>query len=200
MFAVPSWEGKRRTQPKDDAEKSYRSRYRARQGGCHRKLCDRRCGRGAGLHRTDIYGRPGYSRVRRGFARRESGLLLLSPIDKALGKMGYADRTGLGYQIEDWPVQFIPVGSALDEEALEQAVERNIAAPTESPLNARCLRAEHVVAIALNVGRLKDLARIQAFLDQDAVDLVKLKAVLERHHMIGAWQEFCVKAAIRNPF
>ena len=135
-----------------------------------------------------------------GFARRESGLLLLSPIDKALAKMGYADRTGLGYQIEDWPVQFIPVGSALDEEALEQAGELNIAAPTESPLNARCLRAEHVVAIALNVGRLKDLARIQAFLDQDAVDLVKLKAVLERHHMIGAWQEFCVKAAIRNPF
>src|SRR5882672_4643804 len=58
-----------------------------------------------------------------GFERRPSGLLLLGPIEKALADMGYSERTNLGHMIEGWPVQFLPVGSALDEEALERAVE-----------------------------------------------------------------------------
>lgn len=65
--------------------------------------------------------------------------------------------------IEDWPVQFLPVASPLDEEALEQAIELDIEAPGDPPLKARCLRAEHVVATAVKLGRLKDLARIEAF-------------------------------------
>jgi hypothetical protein len=96
-------------------------------------------------------------------------------------------------------VQFLPVASPLDEEGLEQAIEIDIAGPEEKPLKARCLRAEHVVATALRTGRLKDLARIQAFLEQDAVDLRRLKNVLERHNLIAAWGEFCLKAAIENP-
>ncbi len=43
------------------------------------------------------------------------------------------------------------------------------------------------------------LARIQAFLEQDAVDLGRLKTVLERHDLMGAWKAFCLKAAISNP-
>jgi len=134
-----------------------------------------------------------------GFEKHPSGLLLLGPIERALAEMGYADRTELGYRIEGWPVQFLPVASLLDEEALEQAVELNVAPQGESPLMARCLRAEHVVAIALKVGRLKDLARVQAFLDQGVVDLKNLKSVLERHKLMGDWREFCFKAAIKNP-
>jgi hypothetical protein len=82
---------------------------------------------------------------------------------------------------------------------LEQAVDVEVANPDEPSLKARCLRSEHVVAIALKVGRLKDLARIQAFLEQDAVDLKSLKAVLERHNLMTAWSAFCIKAAIENP-
>jgi len=134
-----------------------------------------------------------------GFEKRSSGLLLLGPIEKALADMGYTERTNVGYKIEGWPVQFLPVSSPLDEEALEQAIEIDVAGKGEAHLKARCLRAEHVVAIALKVGRLKDLARIQAFLEQDAVDLKRLKNVLERHNLMGAWKEFCIKAAIKNP-
>jgi hypothetical protein len=134
-----------------------------------------------------------------GFEKRTSGLLLLGPIEKALAEMGYTERTNVGYKIEGWPVQFLPVGSPLDEEALEQAIEIDVADKDETPLKARCLRAEHVVAVALKVGRLKDLARIQAFLEQNAVDLKRLKIVLERHSLMTAWREFCLKAAIKNP-
>lgn len=113
--------------------------------------------------------------------------------------MGYTERSDVGYLIGDWPVQFLPVASELDEEALDKAVEIDVDATGIPPLKVRCLRAEHVVAIAVKLGRLKDLARVQAFLEQDAVDLAALKDVLDRHKLIGEWRSFCVKAAIVNP-
>ena len=51
-----------------------------------------------------------------------------------------------------------------------------------------------MVAIALKLGRLKDLARVEAFLDQEVVDLAELKQVLERHELLPAWKDFCSKA------
>ena len=134
-----------------------------------------------------------------GFEKHASGLLLLGPIEKALAEMGYSQRTDLGYKVEGWPVQFLPVASALDEDALECAVALNVAGPGEPTVEARCLTAEHVVATALKVGRLKDLARIQAFLDQKAVDLSRLKKILEQHRLMGEWKRFCEKAAISDP-
>jgi hypothetical protein len=134
-----------------------------------------------------------------GFEERSSGLLLLGPIENALAQMGYAERSDVGLKVEGWPVQFLPVASALDEEALEQATNIEVANPGEPSLKARCLRAEHLVAIALKVGRLKDWARIQAFLEQEAIDLKRLQAVLERHNLVRDWKNFCVKAAIADP-
>ncbi|MBX9777713.1 MAG: hypothetical protein K2Y71_25315 [Xanthobacteraceae bacterium] len=134
-----------------------------------------------------------------GFEQRQSGLILLGPIEKALAEMGYTERTDVGYLIEDWPVQFLPVASDLDEEALANAIELDIDVAGNPPIKARCLRAEHVVAIAIKVGRLKDLARVQAFLEQQAVDLAALKDVLERHQLRGNWMNFCMKAGIENP-
>lgn len=133
------------------------------------------------------------------FERRQSGLILLGPIEKALAELGYTERTDLGIMIEGWPVQFLPVASDLDQEALDSAAEIDIGLTGEAPLQARCLRAEHVVAMAVKLGRLKDLARVQAFLEQRAVNLLLLKEVLERHGLMGAWLRFCAKAEIVNP-
>jgi hypothetical protein len=133
------------------------------------------------------------------FEQRQSGLILLGPIEKALADMGYTQRTDVGYLIEDWPVQFLPVASELDEEALKNAIELDVDLAGDPPLKARCLRSEHVVAIAVKVGRLKDLARVQAFLEQQAVDLIALKDVLKRHQLMSNWLNFCMKAGIENP-
>lgn len=133
------------------------------------------------------------------FGRRQSGLLLLTPIEQALAKMGYTERSSVGYMIEGWPVQFLPVSSSLDDEALERAVEVEIDMAGQPPLKARCLSAEYLVTIALKVGRLKDLARIQAFLEQQAVNLAVLKDILERHSLMNDWRGFCMKAGIVNP-
>jgi hypothetical protein len=113
--------------------------------------------------------------------------------------MGYADRSDVGFMIEGWPVQFLPAASPLDEEALEEAIEIEIDSIGQLPLKARCLRAEHLAAIAVKVGRLKDLARVQAFLEQKAVDLPALKKILIRHGLMQNWLSFCSKAGIENP-
>jgi len=91
------------------------------------------------------------------FEKRKSGLILLAPIESALAEMGYMERSDVGIWIEGWPVQFLPVASPLDEEALGQAQEVVFRYGTEPPISARVLRAEHVVATALKLGRLKDL-------------------------------------------
>lgn len=128
---------------------------------------------------------------------RVSGLVLLGPIERALAAMGYADRSDVGILVEGWPVQFIPVASDLDAESLREALEIEIAG--EPPLRARVVKPEHVVAKALSVGRLKDLARVESFLDQQAVDLMALRSVLERHNLFVAWKAFCAKSGRADP-
>src|SRR6202034_4071426 len=78
------------------------------------------------------------------FEKRASGLLLLTPIEAALAGMGYAERTDVGIMIQGWPVQFLPVSSPLDQEALDQAIELDIDDTGMPPVKARCLRAEHL--------------------------------------------------------
>lgn len=94
--------------------------------------------------------------------------------------------------VDDWPVQFLPVASPLDEEALERAVELKIE-DAAGAISARVLRAEHLVATALKVGRPKDVLRVDAFLEQKAVDLGALKDILGRHNLLEAWRTFCLR-------
>lgn len=129
--------------------------------------------------------------------QRPSGLVLLGPIEQALADAGYAERSDVGVLVEGWPVQFIPVAGELDEDSLRTAQEIEIAGPPM--LRARVVRPEFVVAKAVSVGRLKDLARVETFLDQHAVDLPSLKAVLERHGLSQAWRAFCAKAGRADP-
>jgi hypothetical protein len=50
----------------------------------------------------------------------------------------------------------------------------------------RVFSAEHLVALALETGRGKDMARILQFLDAGVLDADKLHAILSRHGL-GAW-------------
>ena len=95
-------------------------------------------------------------------------------------------------------MQFLPVASELDEAALGEA--REIAMEGSPPLTIRVLSPEHVVAKAVSVGRPKDFARVQSFLAEKAVDLAKLKSLLERFNLMPAWSAFCFKTGRQNPF
>ena|ERR1700686_4736085 len=63
--------------------------------------------------------------------------------------------------IAGWPVQFLPAATPLLEEALREAVERDV-----DGIKARVFTAEHLAAIALQTGRTKDKARLLQFIEE----------------------------------
>ena len=113
----------------------------------------------------------------------ESDLMILAPIYEYLRKEGHKARGEFVY-IEGFPVQFLPVFNPLTEEAVVQANTIAFARVT-----TRLMRAEHLVAIMLDTGRAKDYLRIAMFLEQKAVDMRSLKAVLRRHGLTQKWKE-----------
>lgn len=113
-----------------------------------------------------------------------SPLLSLSPIYEYLTARG-CHLEGERIVIGDWPVQFLPPHSALDEEALAEAVGTEV-----DGIRTWVLSAEHLVAIALQTGRTKDFARIVQFLEQDAVNAQRLSRILEMHGLISQWERF----------
>jgi hypothetical protein len=130
----------------------------------------------------------------------QSGLVTLGPVLSYLKDKGYSEFRKEGILIEGWAVQFIPVASDLDAEALAKAddVELEIG-PNEGSVKARVLRPEYLIATALRVGRPKDRLRIAQFLDEAAVGLESLCDVIGRHGLGDAWLTFCGRAGIADP-
>ncbi len=122
-----------------------------------------------------------------------SPLLTLTPIYDYLTSRGcQTDKEYL--MIEGWPVQFLPPGDALDEEALQQAVETEV-----EHVRTWVISAEHLVAIALRTGRAKDFARILQFVEAGVLDPNQLDAILKRHGLLEKWEQFGVKFLRGNP-
>ncbi len=114
----------------------------------------------------------------------ESPLISLSPIFNYLKDRGHEIR-GEYVVIGNWPVQFLPPADPLGEEAIAQAVVTDLdGVPT------RVMTAEHLVAIALQVGRAKDYARIVQFVESGALDDEKVADVLKRHGLLEKWNRF----------
>lgn len=129
----------------------------------------------------------------------KSGLVTLGPIVTYLADKGYADWHKEGLMIEGWPVQFLPVSDRLTASSLDSAVTVELAfEPNETPISAQILTAEYILAIALNVGRPKDLFRINQFIEAKSFDLAVLCQILKDHGLIDKWIIFCDKFDINN--
>lgn len=83
------------------------------------------------------------------------------------------------------PVQFLPPSSSLVEKALNDAVDKDI---DGTPV--RVFTAEHLAAIALEVGRSKDKTRLLQFFEEGALDLLRFEQILARHGLVERWQQF----------
>lgn len=114
-----------------------------------------------------------------------TGLVTTIPGWDYLKRLGYTEVRGEAVVVEDWPVQFIPVSTELEEEAYLNATTLDF---DGEPV--RVLLAEHLVAIMLQAGRLKDLARVQMFLSQEAVDHEILRDIITRHRLEKQWASF----------
>ena len=116
----------------------------------------------------------------------EPGSQMISPepIFRYLRDRGCA-MEGEHIVIAGWPIQFLPAGSALVQEALAKAVEKDVEGTP-----ALVFTAEHLAAIALETGRAKDKARVLQFIEADVIDLDRLQEILTRHGLAGAWEQF----------
>jgi predicted nucleotidyltransferase len=125
---------------------------------------------------------------------RQPGSLLISlvPIYDYLAERGWhAEQEHI--VIAGWPVQFLPPGGPLEEEALAEAVETDV-----DGVRTRVMTAEHLVAIALNTGRAKDKLRITQFVESDVIDLARLRQIITRHGLLAKWQAFSDKYLADN--
>jgi hypothetical protein len=112
-----------------------------------------------------------------------SGFVILTPIYEYLIERGYKAKGEFIY-VEGMPVQFLPVFNPLTEEAVRRAQPIKYARVT-----TRIMRPEHLVAIMLNTGRPKDYLRINMFLEQGAINMRALNAVLKRHGLTKKWKD-----------
>jgi hypothetical protein len=118
--------------------------------------------------------------------RPEAGSLLASPqpiFDYLKARGGTME--GEYIIVAGWPVQFLPVATPLLEEALAQAVEKNVAG-----MSAWVFTAEHLAAIALQTGRAKDKARLLQFIEAGALDSARFQGIISRHGLEFAWGTF----------
>jgi len=111
-----------------------------------------------------------------------AALDILAPLYGYLNSLGYKGQ-GEAIDIEGWPVQFLPIFNPLLEEAVEQAKEVRF-----QRTKTRVMQAEHLVAIMLQTGRLKDHARIAQFMEHEMVDQKRLADILSRHGLIKKWE------------
>ncbi len=93
-----------------------------------------------------------------------------------LQKLGHT-MDGAHTVLRGFPVQWL-AAAGLTEEAVRQADAIEL-----EGVPGRIMRAEHLVAIAASVGRLKDRARIEQMLEQAELDRDSLDAILLRHHL-----------------
>jgi len=120
-----------------------------------------------------------------GFRSAPGNLIVsLQPIFDYLKARG-CKMEGEHIAIGGWPVQFLPVGNPLLEEALRDSVSRDV-----DGTPARVFTAEHLAAIALQTGRAKDKARLLQFIDAGALDAARFQAILDRHGLLDSWRKF----------
>ena len=108
-------------------------------------------------------------------------LAFLGPIYSYLSKLGYHPKNE-SIEIEGWPVQLLPAFNPLIEEALGQANEIRF-----QRTKTRVLKAEHLMAIMLQTGRLKDYAQ---FVETRRFDERRLTDILSRHGLLKKWKEY----------
>jgi hypothetical protein len=128
------------------------------------------------------------------FSTKDIDVFVLTPEDQAvleipgleyLKTRGYTEWRNEGIVIEGWPVQFMPASTPLEREAYLNAQQKDVEGVT-----VRVVLPEHLVAIMLKVGRRKDLARVEMFLYQRAVNIETLNNILERHGLADRLAEF----------
>ncbi|NTU51064.1 MAG: hypothetical protein HGA94_01315 [Candidatus Aminicenantes bacterium] len=112
------------------------------------------------------------------FIPAKEGLDELAPIYAFARGRGYAEQAE-ALVIEGFPVQFIPAYNDLVREAVAEAATLKY-----RDTEAKVVKAEYLVAIALQTGRAKDRERVVRLLDVGVIDRTVLARILEKHGLV----------------
>ena len=118
------------------------------------------------------------------FIPAKEGLDVLAPIYDFAKKRGFEARAE-AILIEGFPVQFIPAYNDLIREAV-----KNAAILKYRDVEAKVVKAEYLVAIALQTGRAKDKERMIRLLDEAIIDRAVLAGILESSGLAGRFKKF----------
>ena len=102
-------------------------------------------------------------------------LLTLTPIYDALKKLGGIVEKEY-VRFGEWPIQILPAYKPLIEEAI-----KNAASVKYGDIPTRIFTAEFLCVIALDTGRLKDYYRVASFIEQQQVDMNKLRKMVTQY-------------------
>jgi len=111
-------------------------------------------------------------------------IISLAPIYDYLTSKGYSWK-GEHIIIEGLPVQFIPVESGIEREAIDNA--RDI---TYNGIKTKILSAEYLIVIALKVGRRKDFEKITRLFEQSKIDKSVLEKMLKKHGLSDKFKKW----------
>ena len=146
------------------------------------------------IHNYALFGAMAQMRYTEAVATFDADVLVFVPnadqMDVLAGIYAYCKEQdfateGEAIRVGAWPVQFIPVFSALTREAMENA---EIADFDGVPLHV--VRADYLAVIALSVRRGKDYARILALLESLSVTKEQVAQLAAQHGLSQAWQQF----------
>jgi hypothetical protein len=109
----------------------------------------------------------------------------LAPIYKVLKEKGYGpdlhERECI--DIEGTPVQFLPAYNPLLKEAVNDAVSIDY-----NGVATRVLTAEHLAAISVQTGRMKDKLRVQAFLNTPTFNFSRFETLLIKYDLLSTFK------------
>lgn len=119
-----------------------------------------------------------------------SGLLVdLGPVYGALMAQGAVPK-GEYIILDNVPVQLLSDGkNSLLTEAIRTATLSDLKDDhgNSTGVVTRIFTAEHLCAVALQTGRPKDFLRVEQFVQENQVDLEKLKEITDRHGLREPW-------------
>jgi hypothetical protein len=113
----------------------------------------------------------------------KEGLDELTPIYEFARGRGYTEEAE-ALLIEGFPVQFIPAYNDLVREAVAAA-----AILRYRDVEAKVVKAEYLVAIAIQAGRPKDRERVLRLLEEATLDRNLLTRILEKHGLTDRFKE-----------
>jgi hypothetical protein len=117
----------------------------------------------------------------------KGSLVSLKPIYDYLQGRG-CPTSGEYIVVAEWPVQFLVPAGPLEVEALKRATRAEV-----EGTSTWVMTAEHLVAIALQTGRVKDHNRVLQFIELKKIDYPMLSDILQRHGLSLKWKQFEVR-------